>query len=67
MPLLPGVQIVYEGAFQLPAQANPLGAISSTPAGLAGSMAKLNAGLRAWFVLFTALALSCTMVPTCME
>jgi hypothetical protein len=65
--MLPGVQIVYAGAFHVPAQANPLGAISSTPAGLFGVMENVNAGRMPVFELFCALAVNPKVVPTCKE
>jgi hypothetical protein len=67
MPVLAGVQTLYAGAFQVPAQAKPLGAMSSTPAGLEGLIEKVTVGLRAELEPFSAVALSGTVVPNCME
>ena len=54
----------YSGAFQVPAQAKPLGAISRIPALL---VAKVNVGEIAVPELFCALAVSSKVAPTCME
>jgi hypothetical protein len=67
MPVLADVQKLYAGAFQVPAQTKPLGAMSSTPAGLEGLMEKVNAVLRLEFEPFVAVALSSKVVPNCME
>jgi hypothetical protein len=64
MPVAAGVQIEYSGAFQVPAQAAPFGATSRIPELLE---AKVNVGDIEPFVAFSAEALSCTIVPTCME
>ena len=51
----------------MPAQAKPVGAMSSTPAGLDGLMEKVKLGRRPWLEPFCALALSAKVVPTCRE
>ena len=51
----------------MPAQAKPLGAMSSTPAGLEGLTLKVNVGLMPELASFSALAVSSVVVPNCME
>jgi hypothetical protein len=56
--------MLYSGAFQLPAQAAPLGATSTTP-GLLET--KVKVGVMFEFELFTAVAVICMVAPTCRE
>jgi len=67
MPVLAGVQILKAGAFHVPAQAKPLGAMSSTPGGLEGLTAKVKVVLRAPLALFVAVAVNNIVVPACKE